>query len=123
PKPANRPHSLYRVANRQFRPKRSGEPEPRGLDEMFRLNSWIPDRDFVASGMTARDAQGSRAAPYPLNGSRIRITSSRSGLVLTSAAGQEMSSSMRRMYLIALAGRSREVRTPWVDSVQPGIVS
>ena len=40
------------------------------------------------------------------------MTSSRSGLVDTKAAGQPINSSMRRTYLIAFAGRSFELRAP-----------
>lgn len=59
----------------------------------------------------------------PANGSRTRIVSSRSGDVLTSATGQRISSSTRRTYLIARAGRSAQLRAPWVDSHQPLISS
>jgi hypothetical protein len=58
-----------------------------------------------------------------VNGSRTRIVSSRSGEVLTSATGQRISSSMRRTYLIARAGRSAQLRAPWVDPGQPSISS
>ena len=47
--------------------------------------------------------------------------SSRSGLVETKATGQAISSSTRRMYLIACAGNCRQLRAPAVDSDQPGI--
>ena len=43
--------------------------------------------------------------------------SSRSGEVLTSATGQRISSSMRRTYLIARAGRSAQLRAPRVEPV------
>ena len=64
-----------------------------------------------------------RVRAYALNGSRIKITSSRSGLVDTNAAGQPINSSMRRIYLIAFAGRSREERAPRVVCFQPSSVS
>ena len=57
------------------------------------------------------------------NGSRTRIVSSRSGLVESMATGASISSSIRRMYLIAVAGRSIQLRAPRVDSGQPSIVS
>ena len=47
--------------------------------------------------------------------------SSRSGLVETKATGQAISSSMRRIYLIAWAGSWRQLRAPAVDSLQPAI--
>ena len=52
------------------------------------------------------DARPARASFHALNGSRIRITSSRSGLVETSAIGVSISSCTRWIYLIACAGRS-----------------
>lgn len=60
---------------------------------------------------------------YPSNGSCTRIVSSRSGLVDRSATGTEINSSMRRMYLTAVAGRSAQLRPPWVLSRQPSMVS
>ena len=50
--------------------------------------------------------------PYMLNGSFTRIVSSRSGLVESSATGIRVSSSTRRIYFRALAGKSAHVRTP-----------
>ena len=61
----------------------------------------------------------SQIADQSAKGSRTRIVSSRSGLVDTSATGQRISSSTRRMYLIACAGRSAQLRAPAVVSVQP----
>ena len=43
--------------------------------------------------------------------------SSRSGLVETIAAGQPINSSIRRIYLIACAGRSAHERAPAVEPV------
>ena len=45
------------------------------------------------------------------------------GEVESSATGHWISSSMRRTYLIALAGRSAQLRAPWVDSCQPSVSS
>ncbi len=56
-------------------------------------------------------------------GSRTRIVSSRSGLVETSATGVRISSSTRRIYLIAWAGSCAQLRAPAVDSDQPATVS
>ena len=42
------------------------------------------------------------------------MVSSRCGLVESSATGAPISSSMRRTYFTALAGRSRQDRAPWV---------
>ena len=58
-----------------------------------------------------------------LKGSLTKIVSSRSGDVLTSATGQRISSSMRRTYLIACAGRSAQLRAPAVVPCQPSISS
>ena len=57
------------------------------------------------------------------NGSRTKMVSSRSGDVLTSATGQRISSSIRRTYLIARAGRSAQLRAPCVDPGQPSTSS
>ena len=57
------------------------------------------------------------------NGSVTRMVSSRSGLVDKRATGQSISSSTRFTYLIALAGRSFQLRAPSVLSDQPGISS
>ncbi len=54
-----------------------------------------------------------------MKGSRTRMVSSRSGLVETSATGVSISSCTRLMYLIALAGRSAQLRAPAVLSLQP----
>ena len=51
------------------------------------------------------------------------MVSSRSGLVESSATGTPISSSTRRMYLIAVAGKSAQERAPWVLSLQPSRVS
>jgi len=51
------------------------------------------------------------------------MVSSRSGLVDNSPTGASISSSMRRMYLTAVAGRSAQLRAPWVLSVQPSQLS
>lgn len=61
--------------------------------------------------------------PQSANGSRTRIVSSRSGLVETSATGHWISSSTRRIYLIAWAGSSAQLRAPAVDSLQPSMLS
>ena len=74
--------------------------------------------------MTSKIEDAARRGPRPASncganprtGSRTRIVSSRSGEVLTSATGQRISSSMRRTYLIARAGRSAQLRAPWVES-------
>jgi len=59
----------------------------------------------------------------PSNGSRTRIVSSRSGLVDSSVTGASTSSSMRRTYFTACAGRSAQERAPRVEPAQPSIVS
>ena len=58
-----------------------------------------------------------------MNGSVIRIVSSRSGDVDSSATGQRISSSTRRTYFTALAGNCTQERAPLVLSVQPSNVS
>ena len=57
------------------------------------------------------------------NGSRTRMVSFRSGEVESSATGHAINSSTRRTYLIALAGKSAQLRAPSVLSLQPGISS
>ncbi len=70
---------------------------------------------------TALAVRGDRLAPrngaaapprQPSKGFCTRIVSSRSGLVESSATGAPISSSMRRTYLIACAGRSAQERAP-----------
>src|SRR5882672_4394279 len=53
----------------------------------------------------------------------VNTVSSRSGLVESRATGASMSSSMRRIYLIEVAGRSAQLRAPRVDSAQPSKLS
>src|SRR3982074_1995103 len=60
-----------------------------------------------------------RQRPQSLNGSVIRIVSSRWGLVLSRATGQLTSSSTRRTYLMQVAGSSAKERAPLVLSLQP----
>ena len=62
-------------------------------------------------------------APRSRKDCRIRIVSSRSGLVDSKATGQPINSSIRRTYLIACAGRSAQERAPAVLSFQPSMVS
>ena len=49
-----------------------------------------------------------RTRPTPLNGSRTRMVSSRSGLVESKATGMPVSSSTRRIYFTAFAGNSAQ---------------
>ena len=51
------------------------------------------------------------------------MVSSRSGLVESRATGAPISSSMRRMYFTAVAGRSAQERAPRVLFRQPSRVS
>ncbi len=51
------------------------------------------------------------------------MVSSRSGLVERRATGASINSSMRRIYLIEVAGRSAQLRAPRVDSAQPSKLS
>ena len=53
------------------------------------------------------------------NGLRIRIVSSRSGLVDSKATGQPINSSIRRTYLIAAPGSCVQLRAPAVFSDHP----
>ena len=68
----------------------------------------------------------SRSSPrHPIqasNGLRIRMVSCRSGLVDSNTTGQPISSSTRRTYLIAWAGRSAQERARAVASCQPATV-
>jgi hypothetical protein len=57
------------------------------------------------------------------NGSVTSIVSSRCGDVDTNVTGHSISSSMRRIYLIACAGSSAQLRAPAVVPCQPSIVS
>lgn len=66
---------------------------------------------------------GAAPAPQSAKGSRTSTVSSRSGLVENSATGASISSSMRRIYLIAGALSCAQERAPRVLSLQPGTVS
>ena len=67
------------------------------------LSNWIPAFAGKALGDLARAPcrQTRCSMRQSANGSRTRIVSSRSGLVETKATGQRISSSIRRIYLIA----------------------
>ena len=56
------------------------------------------------------------------NGSRIKMVSSRSGLVDKSVTGHSISSSIVLTYFTACAGSSAQLRAPRVDCVQPSNV-
>jgi putative hydrolase of the HAD superfamily len=86
-----------------------GQPRYRELATLGALADWI---DTIGA-----------AGAYPSKGSRIRIVSSRSGLVESRVTGHSTSSSMCFTYLIAWAGSSPQLRAPRVDSVQPSNVS
>ena len=62
-------------------------------------------------------------AGQSVKGSRTSTVSSRSGLVDNSATGAPISSSTRRMYFTAAAGRSAQLRAPRVLSDHPSRVS
>ena len=51
------------------------------------------------------------------------MVSSRWGLVESSATEAPISSSIRRTYFTAAAGRSRKLRAPWVLEFQPSMTS
>ncbi len=72
-----------------------------------------------ARGLDRARAQAAHAS----NGFCTRIVSSRSGLVESKAIGHPTSSSTRRTYLIACAGRSAHERALAVGSFQPSMVS
>ncbi len=92
-------------------------------------------RDDHILGKTLRPGNGKRqAAPLPLkkrektatqssNGSFIRIVSSRSGLVESSATGHSISSSRYFTYLMAWAGSCAQLRAPAVVPFQPSKLS
>ncbi len=73
--------------------------------------------------LRADGSSGPRPANQSANGSRTSTVSSRSGLVESSATGASISSSSRRMYLIAVAGKSAQERAPRVLSRQPAALS
>ena len=80
-----------------------------------------------APGLFRRGCRGADFGLSPANqswnGSRIRIVSSRSGLVDSSVTGHSISSSMWRTYFTACAGSSAQLRAPRVDCVQPSKLS
>src|SRR5262245_43479888 len=91
------------------------------VGNLFLLQRQPHDAHVDAVGGAEDDglAHGGQSA----NGSFTRMVSSRSGLVERSATGASISSSMRRMYLIAVAGSCAQERAPLVDSRQPSSVS
>ena len=81
------------------------------------------ERVIISHCISAYSFRPTNSAIYCSNGFCIRIVSSRSGLVDSSATGQPTSSSIRRTYLIACAGNSAHERARAVGSCQPPIVS
>ena len=79
--------------------------------------------DAAAARADRRTGEAAGPVVQPSNGSRTRIVSSRSGLVDSSVTGASTSSSIRRTYLTACAGRSAQERAPRVEPVQPSITS
>jgi hypothetical protein len=97
-----------------------------GKSALSALFRWRPRKQPVEPHAGAAPFPDAGALPAPVqswNGSRIRMTSSRSGLVETSATGVSMSSSMRRTYLTASAGSWAHDRAPTVEPFQPSKVS
>jgi len=80
------------------------------------------ERLIVGHGFSLR-RDGENFIAYVSNGFCIRMVSSRSGLVDSSAAEQPINSSMRRTYLMAWAGSSAHERARAVFSPQPAMVS
>src|SRR5262249_25843507 len=76
-------------------------------------------RVFARGGRGGAATEIGPECRYPTNGSRTMMVSSRSGLVESRATGAPISSSIRRTYLIALAGRSAQLRAPRVELFQP----
>jgi hypothetical protein len=93
-----------------------------GLNAVSVLSRGPPESAKSVADPRGRHGR-SEPAPQSANGSATRIVSSRSGLVESIATGAPISSSTRRMYLTAAAGRSAHERAPRVDSRQPGMVS
>ena len=97
-----------------------------GADHYFadRVDALVTHVDGYIGDHLGRGAKSSGRQPDPrrplspqsANGSRTSTVSSRSGLVDSSATGAPISSSSRRMYLIAVAGRSAQERAPRVLS-------
>src|SRR5262249_13112856 len=101
----------------QLRHQRS----PRALVERTAVLAGV----LVETGDSARDERliVGHLLRQVSNGLRIRIVSSRSGLVDSSATGQPISSSVRRTYLMAWAGSSAHDRARAVPSCQASAVS
>ena len=86
------------------------------------LRRFIDETPFRAFPTFVESAPEQPESRQSAKGSRTRMVSWRSGLVDSSATGAPISSSMRRMYLTAVAGRSAQERAPWVLSDQPSRV-
>ena len=116
------------VSNRRIaKPNAVKNPE-RGLSTQKRQCSVaFVDKDLIdlpGRGSNERNSSEDQSNPHQSsNGSRTNIVSSRCGDVETKVTGHWISSSMRRMYLIAGAGSAPKLRAPAVVSLQPGMVS
>src|SRR5258705_4029946 len=79
--------------------------------------------NFYRAKLSALYEKGGESRYLATKGSRTRMVSSRSGLVESSATGAPISSSTRRIYLIAVAGSSAHERAPRVDPLHPSRLS
>ena len=119
PQPFRGDRALRHQRTRRHQPARAGTPRHAAGSRSGAPGS-VGRR---LRGVTAPRYRSVQTAGQSRNGSVTRMVSSRSGLVETIATGASISSSMRRMYFTAVAGRSAQLRAPWVLSFQPGIVS
>src|SRR5713226_1474249 len=86
------------------------------VDEEDFVHRLTPDRRPQIGAPARRQSRSSK-------GSRTNTVSSRSGLVENSATGASISSSMRRIYLMASALSCAQERAPRVLSLHPSTVS
>lgn len=124
-----------RCDRRQLLPERldggqkSGHGQPARRGGPYRTLRRAPVRQTAAHGivmaaglLTSGDDRLALAvcgAAQSANGSRIKIVSSRSGLVESSATGHSTNSSRRLTYFTAWAGSWAKLRAPLVLSDQP----
>ncbi len=117
-----------RLDRAQLRDQRGARPlvkRPAGLAGALAepLDGAGNERLIVGHGLSLRSSSRHFHLLMLSNGFCIRMVSSRSGLVDSSAAEQPISSSMRRTYLMAWAGSSAQERARAVFSCQPAMVS
>jgi hypothetical protein len=120
--PFDRLTATLRAGARNWLKARHG-PSPLRDHDLFAASDAVEQREQLGLRLFGIDVDGHWRHPQSENGSRTNTVSSRSGLVDSIATGASISSSSRRMYLIAVAGSCAQERAPRVLSCQPSATS